>query len=97
MAPDKPLQQLESFLGRKHHPRLSTILRKQKIPRKVISQGKGHAAYGWSKTSEKNEKKVYLQNLEYIKTNGSTENVNNFLKLIEIYNVKYPSTLTQYQ
>ena len=97
MAPDKPLQQLESFLGRKHHPRLSTILRKQKIPRKAISQGKGHAAYGWSKDSNKSEEQVYLQNLEYIKTNGSPENVNNLLKLIETYNNKYPSVLAQYQ
>lgn len=97
MKPDEPLQQLESFLGRKHYPRLSTILQKQNIPRKTISQGKGHATYGWSKNSNKNEEQVYLQNLEYIKTNGSPENVNNLLKLIEIYNDKYPSVLAQYQ
>ena len=97
MTPDKPLQQLESFLGRNHYPQLSTILRKQKIPRKTISQGKGHAAYGWAKDSNKSEEQVYFQNLEYIKTNGSPENVNNFLKLIEIYNNKYPSVLVQYQ
>ena len=97
MKPDEPLQQLESFLGRKHYPRLSTILQKQNIPRKTISQGKGHATYGWSKDSNKNEEQVYLQNLEYIKTNGSPENVNNLLKLIEIYNDKYPSVLAQYQ
>lgn len=98
MAPDKPLQQLESFLGRRHYPRLSALLRKQKIPRKTVSQGKGHAAYGWSKKdSDKNEDQVYAQHLEYIREHGSPENVSKLLDLIKTYNEKYPSVLAQYQ
>lgn len=98
MTPDEPLQQLESFLGRKHYPKLSAILRKQKIPRKTVSQGKGHAAYGWSKEdSDKNEQQVYAQHLEFVKTSGSSGNVDKLLKLIETYNGKYPSVLSQYQ
>lgn len=98
MAPEEPLQQLELFLGRKHYPRLAAILRKQKIPRETISQGKGHAVYGWSKKdSDKNEQQVYAENLDYIKTHGSLENVDKLLKLIELYNDKYPSVLAQYQ
>ena len=97
MTPDKPLKEIESFLGRKHCPRLTALLRKQKIPRKTISQGKGHAAYGWNKDSDKSEAQVYEQNLKFIKTNGTSENVSNFLKLIESYNKKYPSILGKFQ
>ena len=98
MTPDEPLQQLESFLGRKHYHKLSAILRKQKMPRQTISQGKGHAAYGWSKSdSDKNEQQIYAQHLEFVTSNGSPENVDKLLKLIETYNAKYPSVLTQYQ
>lgn len=98
MTPDEPLQMLASFLGRQHNSRLSSILRKQKIPRKTISQGKGHAGYGWSKKdSDKNEEQVYAQHLEFIRTNGSSGNVDKLLKLIETYNDKYPSMLAQYQ
>lgn len=98
MTPDEPLQQLESFLGRRHYPRLTAILRKQKIPRRTISQGKGHTTYGWSKKdSEKNEQQTYAENLEYIKATGSSENVNKLLKLIEVYNDKHPNILAQYQ
>jgi hypothetical protein len=97
MAHDEPLKKIESFLGRKHYPKLSELLRKQKIPRKTISQGKGHASYGWNMDSDKSEAQVYEQNLKYIKNNGTSENVNNFLKLIESYNIKYPSILAKFQ
>jgi hypothetical protein len=97
MTPDEPLQLLESFLGRRHYPRLSAILRKQKIPRRTISQGKGHAAYGWSKDSTKSEEQVYAQHFEFVRENGSSANVDKLQQLIETYNDKYPSILAQYQ
>lgn len=97
MAPDESLQQLSSFLGRMHHPRLSTILCKQKIPRKTISQGKGHAAYGWLKDSSSSEFDVYTQNLDFVRSEGSSSIVSMFLLLIETYNKEYPGVLAQYQ
>jgi|ETNmetMinimDraft_33_1059910.scaffolds.fasta_scaffold02640_7 hypothetical protein len=97
LTPSEPLQQLEDFLKRKHGSRLKAIMKKQKMGRKTISAGKGRAAYGWSKKTHLNEKQVYLQYLENIKTNGSEENVDKFLRLIELYNEKYPSVLSQYQ
>jgi hypothetical protein len=98
MTPEEPLQMLASFLGRQHHSRLPSILRKQKIPRNTISQGKGHAGYGWSKKdSDKDEQQVYAQHLKFVKTNGSSGNVDKLLNLIETYNDKYPSMLSQYQ
>ena len=97
MAPTEPLQQLEVFLGRAHHPNLSSILRKEKIPRQVISQGKGYASYGWVKTDNESEAQAYAKNLEFVRTHGSPEHVNNLLKLIETYNAKYPSVLAKYQ
>jgi hypothetical protein len=97
MAPDESLETLASFLGRQHHSRLPSILRKQKIPRNTISQGKGHAGYGWSKKdSDKDEQQVYAQHFKFVKTNGSSKNVDKFLNLIESYNDIYPSVLAQY-
>lgn len=97
MTPSEPLQQLDVFLGRKHHPNLSSILCKEKIPRLQISQGKGHSAYGWVKNDNKSEGQAYVQNFDFVRAHGSPEHVNNLLKLIETYNVKYPSILAKYQ
>lgn len=98
MTPDEPMQQLENILGRRHYPKLATILRRQKIPRKTISQGKGHAAYGWSKKdSDKNEQDIYKQLLDYVKSSGSSDNIGMFQKLIERYNDRFPSILAKYQ
>lgn len=97
MAPVEPLQQLETFLGRTHHPKLSSILRKEKIPRKMISEGKGYASYGWVKNDNESEEQAYAKNLEFVRAHGTPENVNNLQKLIETYNAKYPSVLSRYQ
>jgi len=97
MTPEEPLRQLESFLGRRHHPRLQSILKRQKMPRKTLSQGRGHAAYGWSKDSVDSEEQVYAGNLEFVRAKGSSGNVDELLKLIAQYNIKYPGVLAQYQ
>lgn len=97
MFPSKPLQEVEIFLGRKHYPKLTSLLRKQKIPRKTISEGKGHAAYGWTNNSDKSEAQIYEQNLKFVRDNGTEGNISNFLKLIESYNTRYPSILTEFQ
>ena len=97
MAPREPLEQLATFLGRKHHPNLSGILRKEKIPRRMISQGKGHASYGWVMNDKDSEEQAYANNLEFVRAHGTPEHVNTLQKLIETYNAKYPSTLSKYQ
>lgn len=97
MTPDESLSKLSLFLGRKHYPGLPKILRKQKIPRKTISQGKGHAAYGWSKDTKSSELEVYSRQMEFVKKEGSNSIVNQFLVLIETYNKQYPSVLSEYQ
>ena len=97
MVPDDPLQRLEAFLGRKHYPHLSTVLRKQRIPRKTIAQGKGHASYGWVRGADNSELDGYSRHMDFIRSNGSSVVVSRFLTLIETYNKNFPSTLTQYQ
>jgi len=96
LNPEKSLQNVSSFLGRAHHRRLSTVLRKQKIPRKTISQGRGHAVYGWSYDSS-GESEVYTRNMAFVRSEGSRAVVDRFLTLIQDYNKKYPSELAQYQ
>jgi hypothetical protein len=97
MTPDQPMNQLELFLGRTHHPNLQSILRREKIPRDQISKGKGSYAYGWMKTNDENEWQAYKRNLDFIRENGSVEHVDNLLKLIEKYNEKYSNHLAIYQ
>ena len=97
MSPDKPLKELEAFLGRKHYPRLSSLLRKQKVPRKTLSQGRGYSQYGWSFDDVKSEEQFYNQSLEQVKISGTSEHISDFLKLIEKYNQKQPSILCAFQ
>lgn len=97
MNPTEPLRQLETFLERAHHPKLASILRKEKIPRRVISHGRGHSAYGWVKTNNETEEQAYANNLEFVRGNGSPAYVKDFLIRITKYNDKYPNALARYQ
>ena len=97
LDPQESFQMLGSFLGRSHHPRLSRILRGQKIPRKTISEGKGHAGYGWSKGSNTSELEFYNRSLDFVGSKGSAAAVANFSDSIKWYNKTYPSVLAEYQ
>ena len=97
LDPHESLQQLGSFMGRSHHPRLSRILRHQKVPRKTISQGRGHTGYGWSRNSSNSELEFYKRSLDFVSSQGSAVKVSSFLDTIEWYNRKFPSPLLEYQ
>lgn len=83
---------LEKFLERSHHGCLSSILKKQKLPRKNISNGAGHANYGWKKSSN-SEKESYQDLLSQLTKNCSNEMQDKMHKTIAWYNKKYPSKL----
>jgi len=97
LSPQEPLEKLGDFLGRSHHPNLRSIMRKEKIPRLQISQGKGFASYGWKQNKKESEAEAYAQNLAFVKAKGSSEYINNFMDLIADYNKKHPSSLSNYQ
>ena len=97
LRPEEGLTKLEDFIGRKHHPRINKILKKQKIPRKTISNGKGHEYYGWQSNKHKSEKEVYEMHWNHIVKNSSVEYRSEFVKIIEWYNNKFPSTLSRFQ
>lgn len=86
------LMKLEKFLGRGHHSCLSVILKKQKIPRKSITSGTGHANYGWMK-SRKSEKETYQDLLCQLKDNCSNKMQDKMHKTITWYNKRYPNQL----
>lgn len=94
---NEPFDRIASFLGRKHHRRLRALMRKQQIPRKTISQGSGHPLYGWSSNAHLTEEQVYRRHVAFIEKNGSPENVEKFLALVEAYDRKHPSVLSQYR
>ena len=89
------LSKLEKFTGRKNHPRITSILKKQKIPRNTIAQGKGHASYGWVKNN-KSEAETYAELLEKVQENCSANHLDELDKVIAWYNDKYPSKLADF-
>jgi hypothetical protein len=94
--PQITLHKLETFLDRRHHPRIPTILKRQKIPRETISQGKGHSTYGWTR-SGKSEGDMYSELWAQVQAFCSEELQHDLNKTIVWYNEKYPSPLSQYQ
>ncbi len=91
----KMLHKLEQFTGRSHHPRISSILKKQMLPRETIAKGKGHASYGWS-NSDKSEGETYVELLTSVQANCSVELLKEMNKVISWYNRKYPSKLAAF-
>ena len=92
---NKMLRKLEQFIGRKHHSRLSSILKRQMMPRTTIAKGKGHAHYGWVTTDE-SEGDTYEKMLKDVRNNCSVELQNGLDKIITWYNKKYPSRIAQF-
>lgn len=96
MDTDRSMETLSSFLGRSHHRQLRGILRRQKIPRKTISHGRGHAVYGWQKGTSESEAAVYEQNMASVRAEASDSAMAIFIDAIARYNRRYPSALATY-
>lgn len=92
----RTLQKIEQFTNRKHHNRIASILKKQKLPRTTLSNGKGHASYGWS-SIDKPERERYSDLLSNLRNNCSSELQSKMMQLIEWYNCRYPSELGKYK
>jgi len=95
-SPDSNIEKICSFLGREKPSDINTVLKKQKIPRKNISAGKGHSQYGWKDQSYKNEIQIYNSNLKFAQDNCSSQNFEKLLKLIDWYDKKFPSLLSKF-
>ena len=95
--PEKILSKLSSFLKREHHKKIKRILTRQKIPRKLFIDGLGHQSYGFKKIKEiQNEEEFYKKLVLRLNKKGSKENIDGFNNLIDIYNKKFPSKLSNY-
>ena len=95
--PDEPLQRLSSFVGRKHHPRLSGILRKQRVPRKTVSQGERLTRDEGRRKGSSSEESIYARYMNLVMSEGSRETVDTFLASVDTYNEQFPSPLGQYR
>jgi len=96
MNTENELKRLQEFLGRSHSNKIKKILKQQKIPRKQLSQGKGHAGYGWEQSEADSEKEEYDNQLEFIRGKASGNALLEFNILIKKYNEKWPSILNHY-
>ncbi len=95
--PDKILSDLSTFLKRTHHKKIKRILARQRIPRKLLIDGLGHQSYGFKKIKDnQNEEEFYKKLVLRLQKKGSKENIDSFNNLIEVYNKKFPSKLSNY-
>jgi hypothetical protein len=95
--PEKMLSGLSSFLKRDHHKKINRILARQRIPRKLLMDGLGHQSYGFKKIEDnQNEEEFYKKLVLRLHKKGSKENIDSFNNLINSYNKKFPSKLSNY-
>ena len=92
------LLKISTFLKRNHSKKIKKILSTQNIPRSILADGVGHKSYGWKRPLKNNgEKNFYDDLLSNLKKKGEYKNVQKFLKLIETYNERFPSYLSNFQ
>ena len=96
MNTEKELKRLEDFLGRSHSSSIKKILKRQKIPRKFLSSGKGHLSYGWEQNKSSSEKEEYIERLKLIDDKVPDKILKEFNDLINTYNERWPSILNQF-
>lgn len=87
---------LQEFTGRAHNPRLLSILRRQKLPRKRLADGRGNSNYGWIKT-DKSDLEMYEDMWSVVRKNCSPYLQSELHRTIDWYNCAYPSRLTEYK
>ena len=97
MNTEKELKRLQHFLDRSHSSKINKILKQQKIPRNILSQGKAQFGYGWKKSTSVSEKQEYDNQFQYIRENASKNVLLEFNELIMKYNKNWPSILSNYQ
>ena len=90
------LNRLQDFTGRAHHVSIDKILKRQKLPRLSINNGRGHASYGWIK-SDQSDREAYKYMSENIKENCSESLYSDLGKTIAWYNENFPSELANFK
>lgn len=90
------LSALEKFTGRGHNKSIFSILKKQKLPRHSVGEGRGHDSYGWSIDSSA-EGDAYQRHAQTILANTSDQLLQTFRGLIRTYNNNYPSKMCEFQ
>lgn len=92
---EKMLKRMSEFLGRSHSKHLSRLLKKQFLPRKVISQGRGHSSYGWKENSLSDQEN-YKMLFNKVTKNCSNETQDEMVALIKLYDERYPSEISHF-
>jgi hypothetical protein len=95
--PKQNLSLISNFLGRNQHPRIDAILRKEKLPRSVISKGKGYSSYGWAYNTSDSEEAAYSALISSLRKNATASVLESFEKVISRYNQRFPSKLGLYE
>jgi len=97
LRPANVLADLQRYLKRNHSHKIEKILKKQKVPRQYISQGRGHTVYGWRNKNVKSERESYFLEYDFISKDASAELLIKFDELVGNYNERWPSILTKFR
>lgn len=92
---DVTMCKLQEFMGRVHHSRLPSILKRQMLPRETIAKGRGHPSYGWSQ-SNKTDSELHIDLWACVRENCSTQLQADLQRTIDWYNLAYPSRLGEF-
>lgn len=95
--PHEGIAEISNFLDRSHHPRIEAILRREKIPRSVISKGKGYKSYGWESKGHTSEKAAYSELSHFVEANATPSVFESFKQVIGRYNLRFPSSLGSFE
>ena len=93
---DSALSILSNFLERDYSSNLNSILRKAKLPRKILLDGISFGDYGYKRSTHDDEEAQYMEMLEAVNKNALEDNFNRFQKIIHEFNNKFPSKLSSY-
>jgi hypothetical protein len=91
------IDEIRNFLGRSHHPRIESIMRRERIPRSLISEGKGYKSYGWEPKGHVSEKAAYSDLIHFVEANATPTPFESFRQVISSYNVRFPSILSDFE
>ena len=89
------LDKLEKFLNRSVTRRTKIALKQQHLPRNQISAGRATSSFSFTSNGASSEAEIYQKVASEISSNGSERAITEFKSAISVYNLRWPSQLTE--
>lgn len=93
---EEVIRKLEVFTGKKRGKEMIKAMKRQRLPRKVLMDGKGFSRNGWVRSLE-SEEHTYKKLISKIKDSCRAKYFDILVEAIDEYNSKYPTHLARYR